>query len=78
MKILVNKNTMLKLNKLQNNSNNKKLNFKKESLFGNLFTDPTVEVILDKEKLNNEIQIIDDSNESYYIDYDMLENDLEI
>lgn len=77
MKLLVNKNTMLKLHKLSKEYNNEII-LDENSLLGQYFKNNyKIEVVLDKTKMNNEIEIIEDRNrKSIFTNYEIFINSL--
>ena len=77
MKLLVNKNTMLKLHKLSKEYNNEII-LDENSALGQYFKNNyKIEVVLDKTKMNNEIEIIEDRNrKSLFTNYEIFINSL--
>lgn len=80
MKISGNENTVLKLYKLGNRKDIANLEFKENTILGNIFKDKkirTLEVIIDKSLSNNDIQFIDNNNKVILeTSYEVLENSL--
>lgn len=77
MELLVNKNTMLKLHKLSKEYNNEII-LDENSALGQYFKNNyKIEVVLDKTKLNNEIEIVEDRNrKSIFTNYEVFINSL--
>lgn len=77
MKLLANENTIFKLYKIIKESNDKKIILKENSFLGEfLKDDPIIDVILDKTKQNNEIELKND-NKSINTNYQIFINSME-